>query len=529
MLVSSHTRNAAAGRRAALGLTAALALIACGGAPDAADVELAAGEVAVRILEGATDRRDDHFGHALAAPAIGFLIGGESAIAVGGGNPWVEVAEVRSRRRDAVGLFRGPAAARDGSEQAHLRIEGSEPNDRFGFALTFSEGLLGPAGTPGPRADLFVGAPRGPVEPPGVAEADGGLFSERGRVHLFAAGDFDGAPAGTSITALRARLTIGGDRRGERLGLSVAAPGDVDGDGIADLAAGAPGGSLWPAAPGRVLLLPGANLRALVAEGVREVVVDDPRLGARTLLEGGAGDALGTSLTPWPATADGKGAGLIAGAIQAHWSAALDGWDAGGPGYLVLWRADGSERGELRRLSADLVPGSQLGRSSAVLKTFSGPLVLAGAPFHGPREDHRPGAVLAFDPEGREVFRIEGDQHLTRFGWAVAATGQPGLFAVGESNGHGGTGPFPPATVDPAGFRKGRVHLFRWDGRGQPVRQATWVGEGVRDHLGFALAPAAALTGDGGARAGDVLAGALAWPFHPGTEQGRVYLLRPPR
>jgi len=474
-----------------------------------------------RIFDAPPRGQADHLGHTLTAPSTGFRRPGEPLFAAGGGFRWVEtkLPEADNQKRDPVELF-GLEPRRTGpaGERALLRLASTEPADRFGYALAFAPGLLGSAD----RADLAVGAPRGPqaAGPRGSARR----YLEMGAVHLFAAGDFDRDPDGAALRSDRARLVVRGDREGERLGMALLAPGDLDGDGTADLVVGAPGGPRAGAdGGGRVLLISGARLRGIAALGAREVALSDGLLDARQLARGAPGEGLGIALAARPGA-------LLTSGLEAHFDPDLDRWvaTAGDGRGFGLW-LDLDPTGEVqsaRRLVGG-APLSRLGQCLVFWESPEGPIALVGAPFDRAADGLEVGAVLAFDAAGGQRWRLEGDQELARFGFALAVVGDGAAVAVGEPDAGGAGRTLDEVSQDGSAFRRGRVRLFELGDAAPSRTLASWVGEGPRDHLGFALADGGPLSrGEPGLH---VLAGALAWPFTPATEQGRVYLLHAPR
>ncbi len=117
--------------------------------------------------------------------------------------------------------------------QQPLADNGASSGDRFGAAVAAMGDLDGDG-----VADLAVGAPT----------TDTGAGNDGGAVSLIS-----GASRSVICTA-----TDPGGRPGDRLGTSVALLGDVNADGVPDLAAGAPGTSA-PNTQGRVVIISGAD------------------------------------------------------------------------------------------------------------------------------------------------------------------------------------------------------------------------------------------------------------------------------
>lgn len=257
------------------------------------------------------------------------------------------------------GGLRGRAELRAGADGRLLASwRGVHPGDALGWALVG----LGDVDGDG-LGDLALAAPAG--EPPAgrvrlVSGADGRLLrelvggeaGERFGHALAALGDVDGdglgdlaigAPqaSGAGPAAGRVLVVSGGSgallwvRQGaaafDQLGRALASPGDVDGDGLADLAVAAPLGDDGAFNGGQVLLLggrDGALLQTLVGDGV--------------------GDQLGTWLAG-PGDLDGDGGPELAVAAPGADGAVLDGGvvqvlgvEDGAP----LWSVAGSVAGE---------------------------------------------------------------------------------------------------------------------------------------------------------------------------------------
>jgi hypothetical protein len=170
---------------------------------------------------------------------------------------------------------------------------GSQPGWRFGFAVA---GMCGAVGDT--DAILVVGSPRPEGSAGGRVELiscrDGGVLlrvsdsragpsfgravacvaaDENGKVVAIAIGEPDFASDSAALTGrvllVSARSgapihEVLGEAEGERLGFSVAALGDIDGDGVSDIAAGAPGTSVGGVSgAGSVLILSGKTGRVI--------------------------------------------------------------------------------------------------------------------------------------------------------------------------------------------------------------------------------------------------------------------------
>lgn len=181
------------------------------------------------------EQRLDYFGAAL-APAGDVNGDGRPDLLVGAPGH-------ASQGRDT-----GAAYLWSGADGARLQIwYGSAAGDRFGTALAPAGDLDGDG-----FGDLWIGAPG----------ADGAAGAGCGRVGLYSGRD------GAVL------FQYEGEAAGDRLGASLANAGDLDGDGRADLLAGAPGADTGGEDSGAVHVLAGAN-------GRRLALYPGPSAGAR--------------------------------------------------------------------------------------------------------------------------------------------------------------------------------------------------------------------------------------------------------
>lgn len=385
------------------------------------------------------------------------------------------------------------------------RIASGESGDRFGATL------VGAGDVDGDRVpDLAIGAPR-------AGEAAGAVWVLSGRggglrrvargapgewagAALAAPGDLDGdGCADLAFGAPQAHHGAGavrvvsgrdgkvlwkraGDAPGDRFGFALAALGDVDGDGVCDLAAGAPDARGGGVLAGRVVVLSG-----------RDGTV-------RFAWDGTQGDRLGLAVAG-PGDLDGDGRGeLLVGVPLADgpsFNAGAARVFAGGDGALLFeWRggASGDRLGSRVAAVGDVdgdgvpdvgvgVPGDDGGGLDAgavrVLSGADGTLLLE-------RRGPRSGAYLELVAG---VGDIDGD------GRGDLALGLPGQGANEEGQ------------VWIVSARSGTV-----------LRVIS--GTSPRGWLGFALAAAGDLDGDGRL---EVFAGA---PGHDDDAQALGYVLR---
>src|SRR6476646_674527 len=118
---------------------------------------------------------------------------------------------------------------------ATLRIDGAAPGDRTGTAIAAAGDVNGDG-----RADIIVGAP-------------GALANANGTAGGAAYVVFGPFPAGATVDLAhldgRGIVLRGSPAAAEMAGQSVAAAGDVNGDGLADVIVGAPGATPNQEAP----------------------------------------------------------------------------------------------------------------------------------------------------------------------------------------------------------------------------------------------------------------------------------------
>ncbi|MDM7916524.1 MAG: FG-GAP-like repeat-containing protein, partial [Candidatus Eisenbacteria bacterium] len=243
----------------------------------------------------------------------------------------------------AVYVYFGPVDGSLGTAGASASITGVLFNEELGSSLAIGD--LNGDGVD----DLAIGAPRPPVN-----------GADTGRTYVFF-GPIEGGPR----NAEQAEVTVFGEDLSDAFGTSVAI-GDVDGDGLGDLVAGAP--QIFEGGPGKayVMLSP---LDAVIQAGSADAILtgEEP------------GDVFGNAVAVLPGDS-GHGAGaVLAGA-----------WDdnAGGTraGRAYLFR--GPLAGARSASSADLFvtggPGpDQLGLSVASAGDLNGDGradILAGAP-----------------------------------------------------------------------------------------------------------------------------------------------------
>ncbi|NBB73583.1 MAG: hypothetical protein GVY35_07895, partial [Bacteroidetes bacterium] len=384
-----------------------------------------------------------------------------------------------------------------------VTLTGTSASDRFGWSVAATD--LNADGVD----DVIVGAPLRDV----LAKTNAGV------AYVF----YGARSWGGVVSATEADVQYTGAAMDDRLGSSVAAAGDANGDGWPDLLVGAPlaDAGLEFNDAGRAYLFFGGFGRSgsVSAASADFSVIGEAPFDEFGHAVGSAGDVNG----------DGY-ADLLVGAPNND-----GGGSNAGRGYVVLG-GDALSGITLPAASADLVltgaSGERLGTAVSPAGDVNGDgfsdFVL-GAPFASPdgrteagRADLYLGrAVLDADPDVVLAGAAAGDH----FGTAVAA--------ADDLNGDGYADVAVGAnTNDAAGEDAGRAYVFFGDGpeRGGPIQggtrmdaapDITLTGDASEDLFGTTLAPAGDVDGDG---YGDLLVGA------PGNDtggalSGRAYLV----
>ena len=332
-----------------------------------------------------------------------------------------------------------------------LALAGAAAGDDFGFAVAGGEDLNGD-GVP----DLVVGSPK--ADQPGPQ-------TDAGRIDMLSGAD------GSLLHA------VAGDKAFDKLGFAVAFVGDIDGDGVADVAAGAPFHDVVASNAGQVLVLSGATgavLLELQGQAAGE------RFGSALA---GAGDIDGDGTPDFIVGAPGAGTTWEAGRVTVHSG------------------ADGSQ------LHAFVHTTYNFGTAVAGGGDFDGdgvPDVVGSAPnnyglvnvhsgadgsllqsFSGPSTNDFLGASVAFagdlDGDGADELIIGAKQYfITQKGYVQVRAGKTGALllvmpgvqnasAYGaavaclgdvDGDGHPEVAAGAPETDVPAGIGAGRVRTF---------------------------------------------------------------------
>lgn len=344
-----------------------------------------------------------------------------------------------------------------GADGSTLRqIEGKNPFERFGYALAGGEDLSGDG-----IADVVVGVPRA------------GL-GRRGAVRVFSGAD------GSLVRAIP-----GGPPSG-RFGEALALIDDRDGDGVADLAIGAPGERWFT-----------GGRRAEFATGSPRIDPPALRHGSVRFHSGATGALLG--VLAGTQSSEDFGASLArAGDLDGDGKRELlvgapgsDGTVVDSGRVLVLAGADGAL---LHEFLGD-ASGDRFGHAVSGAGDLDGdgvPDVLVGAPGgrHVRAFSGASGAILwsATQTRPEDSFQYGLIPDKARFGWAVCG--------LGDQNGDGrddvAVGYPEASTLTILSGSDGSVLEMYTAGTLHPS-----TGAGLGGYLGFALAPLGDLDGDG--------------------------------
>jgi uncharacterized repeat protein (TIGR01451 family) len=373
-------------------------------------------------------------------------------------------------------LFHGGLGGLSGSTASPaFSANGQNQGDQFGISLAGAGDVNGDG-----FADLAVGA--------------SGAISGSGKLYLF-----HGGPAGLAGSAANPAFSANGEAPGNAFGFAVAGVSDVNGDGYADVAAGAPGHN---ANAGKLYLFVGgtSGLSGSAASPVFSVdgATSGERLGWAVA---GAGDVNGDGLDD-----------LIAGALGASNNTGRVALFHGAPGSLggsatnPAFSASGE--GQNHFFGASMAGAGDVngdGYADVVVGAYgvnnnSGRIYL----FHG-------GANGLSGSTANPAFSANGETANSFFGFAVAG--------AGDVNGDG----YADVAVGADGFSgdTGKVYIFHGGPGGLSGSAATpgfaIVGETTTTFFGRSLTGAGDVNGDGFA---DLAVGAFGFDGYT----GKVYI-----
>lgn len=273
------------------------------------------------------------------------------------------------------------------ADLAGVAAYGAGHLDKFGSAVARVGDVNGDG-----VADLVVGAP----------DADGAAGNESGAVHFRSGAD----------PTVQLGVTFGA-HVGERLGTSLARIGDVDGDGVEDVAVGAAtyngtAGNMQ----GRVVVVSGATFAEIVS-----------------FTSGESGSEFGQSLA---SAGDRDGDGVDELLIGAPFADAL----ANDCGAVFLMKVTAGGFTQLARFDGDQI-GENAGIAATSLSDLDGDglreLVVASPNWDGPPGINS-GRVRVFSSDAASGFplldTLTGIGKNEQFGWAVAPIADPGGAAV---------------------------------------------------------------------------------------------------
>lgn len=406
---------------------------------------------------------------------------------------------------------------------ASVASAGDVNADGYGDLLIGAPGT-GLGGMSAGRVCLYLGGPSGPAMIPSwskIGEQPGSLFG----ASVAGAGDLDGdgyadiavgAPGqDTSLKDVGAGFvfsgstsgpsdgpdwTMLGDTPGSRLGTSIATAGDVDGDGLADLIVGAPGELNDGSATGEVYLFLGAasGLGSSIAWSAMGEV-DPSQFGSCVCSAGDLdGDGFGDIVV---------GAWRRSGGRGEEGAAYAFGGSARPPISIPSWS-----------LSTD-VPGGFLGFTMASAGDVNGDGyddLLVSTPFYSSAQPLVGKVDLYLGSSsgihGEPVWSQTGNAGYSYYGYS--------LGRAGDVNGDG----FPDVIISAyyGGTNgHGRAYLYAGSPMGLSILPV-WTGasRGQNDSYGYSVAGAGDVNGDGYA---DLIVGAIGCDA-PDTDEGKAFL-----
>jgi hypothetical protein len=301
-----------------------------------------------------------------------------------------------------------------------VEIAGADVGDRTGWSVALSEDVNGDG-----LGDVIIGVPH----------ADAGGHKNSGRVVVMYGSKNLGSLGKIGIDEIGKGVTgfaVGGSEKGGRMGWSVSSAGDVDGDGLADIAFGEPGGgrigssvlSDDNAFGGRVTVMRGLKDSFSSAYRVENFVSGS---GWGYVMSGGGdvdGDGYDDVLVGSPRGSDNRGSVHVLRGGKGLLSKGLS-LDVGGSGDWVVLEGEGV--------------GSRFGYALTVLEDMNGDgisEILVGSPGYGDEEGGvRRGAgylvlgrgdwdgVVKVGGSEEGVYRMLGSDEGEELGLSVSSAG----------------------------------------------------------------------------------------------------------
>jgi len=409
-------------------------------------------------------------------------------------------------------FYGGSTLVSKNAASADVILTGEALSTSFGTSVSGGEDVSGDG-----RPDLIVGAT--------------GIFSSTGRAYVFF-----GGPSLFSKNASNADVLLTGESNGNSFGASVARAGDINGDGVADLVVGAPG---YGTGNGRGYVFLGGGYLYTKSAGSAELIltgVSGENFGGAVSgigdfdgdahLDVAAGAALNNAST-------GRAYRTLSYPYQVVSPNGGEQWVSGKPA-TVRWRghdlADIAYSSDGGVTYATLAVGVGGLETNQLTITSPGPTTLAKARVSYTSQFLSRASSDASDGVFRIVEPVVPHSAAERLQLTLTGTAAGDEYAhsargAGDVNGDG----YADLIVgeiynDVGGADAGRAYVYFGGPGADSVADLTFTGEAAGDNLGWSVAGAGDVNGDGYA---DLIAGS---PWHSGAVAVRTFSTEgPPR